>query len=55
MVVRPPEPGLATYSRRGSSQEGLIGALVGSSISSQHPLLLLHTEQGVLSHLRVQV
>jgi len=51
MVVRPPEACLATHSRRCSSQEGLVGALVGCSISSQNPLLLLHTEQSSLPHL----
>ncbi len=52
IVIRPPEACLVAHSRRCSSQEGLVGALVGCSISSQNPLMLLHTKQGSFPHLK---
>lgn len=52
MVVRIFESVQGIRARRWGSQQGLVDASVKSSISCQHPALLLHLIQGTLSDLQ---
>ena len=52
MVVRIFEPVQGVRARRWGSQQGLVDASVKGSISCQHPALLLHLIQGILSNLQ---